>query len=220
MNEAPHRRPCCDGREPIAGGGLGQPAELRINGAGAGSHAGGRGDHGGAPRGAPGSSSDGSGRRGFLFGIGTALMGMGGVLAALPLVGTLFAPARGGDPNQWTDLGPLSEFPEGTTRLATYTNPGVTPTDGATAQEACWVRSLAKQQFQVFAVNCAHLGCPVRWFEQSRLFMCPCHGGVYYEDGSRASGPPPRGLFTYTWRVDGGRLQILAGRLPGLQEGT
>ena len=45
------------------------------------------------------------------------------------------------------------------------------------------------QKFQVFAVNCAHLGCPVRWFPQSSLFMCPCHGGVYYRDGSRASGP-------------------------------
>ena len=48
-------------------------------------------------------------------------------------------------------------------------------------------------QFLVFAVNCAHLGCPVSWFPQSGLFMCPCHGGVYYANGERASGPPPRG---------------------------
>ena len=48
--------------------------------------------------------------------------------------------------------------------------------------------------FQVFAINCAHLGCPVRWFPQSRLFMCPCHGGAYYEDGSRASGSAGAGL--------------------------
>jgi Rieske Fe-S protein len=62
------------------------------------------------------------------------------------------------------------------------------------------------QKFQVFAINCAHLGCPVRWFEQSRLFMCPCHGGVYYEDGSRASGPPPRGLYEYNHKVENGEL--------------
>ena len=74
------------------------------------------------------------------------------------------------------------------------------------------------EKFQVFAVNCAHLGCPVKWFQQSRLFMCPCHGGVYYEDGSRASGPPPRGLFEYKWKVESGRLHIDAGLLPGLQE--
>ena len=57
-----------------------------------------------------------------------------------------------------------------------------------TSPATCAAR--AADQFQVFAINCAHLGCPVRWFPQSQLFMCPCHGGVYYADGSRASGPP------------------------------
>jgi len=61
---------------------------------------------------------------------------------------------------------------------------------GETGDIACWVRNVDDQTFQVFAINCAHLGCPVRWFPQSSLFMCPCHGGAYYEDGSRASGPP------------------------------
>ena len=87
----------------------------------------------------------------------------------------------------------VASFPEGQTRLAIYENPFRVAWDGATAKIACWVRRISGEQFQVFAINCAHLGCPVRWFAQSRLFMCPCHGGVYYEDGSRASGPPPRG---------------------------
>jgi menaquinol-cytochrome c reductase iron-sulfur subunit len=46
--------------------------------------------------------------------------------------------------------------------------------------------------------------------------MCPCHGGVYYSDGSRASGPPPRGLFEHEHRVENGRLWIRAGHLPTL----
>lgn len=216
MNDAPHRRPCCEGREPIAG----QPAELRINGAPQGAHGGAPGDraNGGAADGGGGNGSH--GRRGFLFGLGSVLMGAGGLLAAVPLVGTLFAPARRGNPNQWIDLGSIAQFPAGSTRLASFTNPKASPTDGQAAVTACWVRSLGEQKFQVFAVNCAHLGCPVRWFEQSRLFMCPCHGGVYYEDGSRASGPPPRGLFPYTWRIVAGHLEIEGGRLPGLQEGA
>ncbi len=196
MNDGTHRCPCLDAREP----GAGTPAELRV--------------HGRAPG---GGARD---RRGFLFGVGAALMAVGGALVAVPVIGTLFAPARRRDPDRWTDLGPVDGFPSGTTRLATFTNPESSPTDGDSARDACWVRSLGDGRFQVFAVNCAHLGCPVRWFEQSRLFMCPCHGGVYYEDGSRASGPPPRGLFEYRWRVEAGRLQIEAGRLPGLQEGT
>jgi Rieske Fe-S protein len=44
--------------------------------------------------------------------------------------------------------------------------------------------------------------------------MCPCHGGVYYQDGSRASGPPERGLFEYTYKIDGGKLLIRAGEMP------
>jgi Rieske Fe-S protein len=78
------------------------------------------------------------------------------------------------------------------------------------------VRHIEGERFQVFAVNCAHLGCPVRWFAQSRLFMCPCHGGAYYEDGSRASGPPPRGLFEYEYQVRDGVLWVRGGQLPTL----
>jgi menaquinol-cytochrome c reductase iron-sulfur subunit len=76
------------------------------------------------------------------------------------------------------------------------------------------VRYIDGNTFQVFAINCAHLGCPVRWFPQSRLFMCPCHGGAYYENGSRASGPPERGLFEYAFKVVEGTVHIKAGELP------
>ena len=35
--------------------------------------------------------------------------------------------------------------------------------------------------------------------------LCPCHGGAYYEDGARASGPPERGLFQYQYKVEDGK---------------
>jgi Rieske Fe-S protein len=74
-------------------------------------------------------------------------------------------------------------------------------------------------QFRVLAVNCAHLGCPVSWFPRSGLFMCPCHGGVYYENGERASGPPPRGLFPCVWRVnEKDELEVQAPHYPSLQD--
>ncbi len=111
-------------------------------------------------------------------------------------------------------LGGLDQFPTGQTRLATYRNPVVNAWDGDTANIACWVRNLDGQNFQVFAMNCAHLGCPVRWFPQSSLFMCPCHGGAYYQDGSRASGPPERGLFQYHYKIEDGKLLIKAGEMP------
>ncbi len=175
------------------------------------------GDGGAGKRGPDGGVPSPS-RRGAMFAIGAGLMGIGAVIAAIPMVGALVAPGfrRGG--NTWIDIGPVGEYPEGQTRLAKFAVPGSNPNDGDTASTAAWVRSMGDGKFQVFAVNCAHLGCPVKWFQQSRLFMCPCHGGVYYEDGSRASGPPPRGLFEYKWKVESGRLHIDAGLLPGLQE--
>jgi Rieske Fe-S protein len=156
-------------------------------------------------------------RRGLFMKLGIFFNGLVATALAVPIVRFLSSSVtqgRAGAYLSWVPLGPLSEFPEGETRLATFRNPNVMPTDGKTVDTACWVRHIAGDQFQVFAVNCAHLGCPVRWFQQSGLFMCPCHGGAYYEDGSRASGPPERGLFEYPARVKDGILTIQAGELP------
>jgi menaquinol-cytochrome c reductase iron-sulfur subunit len=158
-------------------------------------------------------------RRSFLMRLGLWINGGIAALLAVPVVGYLLSPLRGKASqgyNTWVSLGPLSQFPEGQTRLATFRNPFVRPWDGQTADIPCWVRRVAGQTFQVFAINCAHLGCPVRWFSQSGLFMCPCHGGAYYADGSRASGPPERGLFEYPFRINGDQLVIQAGELPTL----
>jgi menaquinol-cytochrome c reductase iron-sulfur subunit len=162
-----------------------------------------------------------SSRRGLLLGLGLALNSVAAILLLAPLLRYLGAPARKQalrSDHAWVTLGPLSQFPEGQTTLATFTNPFRRPWDGDTADIPCWVRRIGGEQFQVFAINCAHLGCPVRWFPQSSLFLCPCHGGVYYEDGSLAGGPPPRGLFEYRFKIERGALAILAGRLPTLSE--
>jgi Rieske Fe-S protein len=156
-------------------------------------------------------------RRGFFMKLGIAFNGFAALVLAVPIVRYLLSSITQGRASgylSWVPLGPVSEFPEGETRLATFRNPYVMPTDGKTVDTACWVRRIAGDQFQVFAINCAHLGCPVRWFPQSGLFMCPCHGGAYYRDGSRASGPPERGLFEYPHKVENGLVTIQAGQLP------
>ncbi|MFP5209892.1 MAG: ubiquinol-cytochrome c reductase iron-sulfur subunit [Acidobacteriota bacterium] len=159
-----------------------------------------------------------SSRRTFLFKLALGLNGLVGVVFAVPILGYLLGPVlkKKDGYNSWVKLGTVDTFPKGETRLAEYINPVTSPSDGATAKTACWVRRTEDGQFQVFAINCAHLGCPVRWFAQSQLFLCPCHGGAYYADGSRASGPPPRGLFEYEHRVEDDALMIFAGQLPTL----
>jgi Rieske Fe-S protein len=139
---------------------------------------------------------------------------------AVPFVGFLFGVRK--QPAPWVPLGPVSAFPPDETRLVTFDNLLHQPWDGLVAQTGVYVRNLGQGQFLVLAVNCAHLGCPVSWFPQSGLFLCPCHGGVYYENGERASGPPPRGLFHCVYRVTRAgkveHLEIQAPHYPTLQD--
>jgi Rieske Fe-S protein len=156
-------------------------------------------------------------RRSFMFKLALLANGAVGAVLAVPIIGYLLGPAmRKGGYDSWIKLGTLSDFPEGETRLVDFRNPVTTSWDGQTGDIPCWVRRVSGTTFQVFAINCAHLGCPVRWFAQSQLFLCPCHGGAYYADGARASGPPERGLFEYAHKVSGDTLMINAGQMPTL----
>jgi Rieske Fe-S protein len=162
-------------------------------------------------------TENGVSRRAALVKLGVFLNGILGAFLAVPIVRYLLSPVtreRRAGYESWLSLGQLEQFPAGQTRLATYRNPVVNAWDGETDDIACWVRNVDDKNFQVFAINCAHLGCPVRWFPQSSLFMCPCHGGAYYQDGSRASGPPERGLFQYHYKLENGQLLIRAGEMP------
>ena len=162
-------------------------------------------------------TTTGPSRRGALLKIGLLFNGIVGAILAVPIVRYIMSPISRGQKTgyeSWLSLGGIEQFPPAQTRFASYRNPVVNPWDGQTADIPCWVRNLDGQTFQVFAINCAHLGCSVRWFPQSNLFMCPCHGGAYYEDGTRASGPPPRGLFQYHHKIENGKLFIKAGETP------
>jgi len=162
---------------------------------------------------------DKSSRRNFLFQVGVALNVIAGGLISLPIIGFAVSSFFKKNKLEWVSLGPVSNFPELRTQLATFQSPNTNPWDGVTANLPCWVRRVEGETFQIFAINCTHLGCPVRWFQESKLFMCPCHGGAFYQDGSHASGPPPRGLFEYQYRIENGDLKILAGELPTLGTG-
>jgi len=169
------------------------------------------------------------GRRSFL---GWLTYGLGAAAAAvvgIPFIGYLFGARKA--PVKWLSLGPVTDFPQDQTRLVTFDNPIRQPWDGMVAHTGVYVRYEGRDEeadeakahrFLVLAVNCAHLGCPVEWFQESGLFMCPCHGGVYYANGERASGPPPRGLFRCPYRVTraGGvlRLEVQAPHYPTLQD--
>lgn len=60
--------------------------------------------------------------------------------------------------------------------------------------------------FLGFSNRCPHLGCRVHWDGKQRLFICPCHQGVFNPSGVATSGPPAdagQSLKPYQIEVDG-----------------
>ena len=153
-------------------------------------------------------------RRAFL----TRLSIWSGVLAAslisIPFLGALLDPVLGRKVQKWRTVGKVSDFPVGSTRLVTFINADPEPYGGITDKTGAWLRRESENEFIAFAVNCTHLGCPVRWEQEADLFMCPCHGGVYFRDGSVAAGPPPKGLNQYRVRVEHDEVQIKTAPVP------
>jgi Rieske Fe-S protein len=78
-------------------------------------------------------------------------------------------------------------------------------TEGFTPEE---IREI-EENLNVLSSICAHLGCPVRWYAPESEFLCPCHGGLYDINGEHIGGPPPHGMFRYTYEVrEDGNLYV------------
>jgi menaquinol-cytochrome c reductase iron-sulfur subunit len=152
-------------------------------------------------------------RRRFLARASMGLCAGCGALA-VPFVGFTLAPLLQKVPIVWRAVGKLAEFKVGETTNVSLVDASPLPWAGVTAKSAAWLRRTGDKEFVAFSVNCAHLGCPVRWMPGARIFMCPCHGGVYYEDGSVAAGPPPHGLTQNPARVEGDQVLVRADPVP------
>jgi menaquinol-cytochrome c reductase iron-sulfur subunit len=149
-------------------------------------------------------------RRRFLSRLSIGLTALAAAVVSVPILSYLLSPLIEPTPNAWRDVGPVDGFGIGETVEVAFDDPSPLPWAGQTARTAAWVRRTGPQTFIAFAVNCTHLGCPVSWQAQAEIFLCPCHGGVFYSDGRVASGPPPRELFRYETRINNGRLELLS----------
>jgi menaquinol-cytochrome c reductase iron-sulfur subunit len=153
-------------------------------------------------------------RRRFLARASVGMGGCMGLAVGAPLVGFVVAPLFRSVPYEWRAVGKTADFKVGETVSVIFMDASPLPWAGVTAKTAAWLRRISDDQFVAFAVNCAHLGCPVRWLPDAQLFMCPCHGGVYYADGSVAAGPPPHPLSQYNVRIRGDDVEIHTGPIP------
>ena len=163
-------------------------------------------------------------------------LGLGGLIGAVvtvPVVGMAFGPAFGKQGKHRVDLGPLTNFPEGEWRLATFF---LDPNQGEVTRRTAYIRNNGtldgKPSLTIISNRCAHLGCPVQpngpvfddttkevntgGGEQIKLikmlpaggFGCPCHGGQYDPEGNRTAGPPVRLLDRYDYAIVNGNLVL------------
>lgn len=153
-------------------------------------------------------------RRDFMMKVSLGLGGLAAAAVSVPVAGALLAPLLEDKPEVWRKVGSPDRFPVGSTKLVKFENADPKTWAGTTAHTAAWLRRESADKFIAFSVNCTHLGCPVRWEAEAKLFMCPCHGGVYYHDGSVAAGPPPIALRQYAVRVADGQVQVGTAPIP------
>jgi menaquinol-cytochrome c reductase iron-sulfur subunit len=154
------------------------------------------------------------GRRRVLGGIGIAAAGLGATVVGVPVIGALLYPLFRATPREWRTVGPVNQFKVGDTVAVSFDDAAALVWSGVSARTAAWLRRVDEQSFLAFRVNCTHLGCPVRWLAEASLFMCPCHGGVFYQDGTVAAGPPQHPLELYPVRVQNGQVQVRTGPIP------
>jgi menaquinol-cytochrome c reductase iron-sulfur subunit len=186
--------------------------------------------------------ADATTRRRFLARVSVGLGAAGGVALGVPLTGFIVGPLFHRPPTSptsptapdWRTVGNLTAdgrslvingddgapatlpFAPGTTleNPVVFDDASSLPWAGVTGRTAAYLRRVSEAECVAFAINCAHLGCPVRWLPKAGLFMCPCHGGVYYADGTVAAGPPPHPLPRYPVQIKDGCVQIWPSPLP------
>ena len=117
-------------------------------------------------------------RRGFLF---SSLM-WGGLAAGYGLGAFHFlrylVPMGQGIQYRELFVGPVDQLKLGESRTV------------KTPSGDTYVMARTPDGFRVLSDVCPHLGCRVHWKADRKIFFCPCHDGVFDEEGNAISGPP------------------------------
>ena len=149
-------------------------------------------------------------RNAFIIG-GQALGGLAGTALALPVVGFAVAPIFDTPEESWVKVGPVSDFAADTYKAVVITiRDGIGEAGKSTAYIRAGSSDLNEDpdEFIAISTRCAHLGCPVRFFDSAGTFICPCHGGVYDFEGKVIGGPPVRPLDRFQTRVSSGQVEV------------
>lgn len=75
-----------------------------------------------------------------------------------------------------------------------------------------WRRS--EEDVLVLSRRCTDLACPLDYDAGSACYFCPCHGGIFAQDGRRLAGPPLGSMYRYEHRLRDGWLEIDLSSVP------
>jgi Rieske Fe-S protein len=157
-------------------------------------------------------------RRRFMEGTALAVGGIASAAFALPALGFAAGSALfDRPPVEWKPIGPTEDFPNDTyiPRVITETA-GI----GQVGKTTVYVRARNDEldpppnppgydeRFIAVSTRCMHLGCPVRYVDAAKRFICPCHGGVYDFSGQVDGGPPVRPLDRFYTREQDGQVEV------------
>ena len=151
-------------------------------------------------------------RRSFMTGVALTAGGVASAMFALPALGFALGPLfEKTNHISLLDVGPVTDFPADTfVPQVVTTTAGI----GEVGKTLVYIRKndnpTPKQSWPFVAISnrCAHLGCPVRYIEAAKSFICPCHGGTYNFEGEVTGGPPVRPLDRFETYVQDGRVML------------
>ncbi|MFI5345546.1 MAG: ubiquinol-cytochrome c reductase iron-sulfur subunit [Elusimicrobiota bacterium] len=155
-----------------------------------------------------GAACEGMGRRSFLA---WGAAGLGGIIAfVLGSTGLSYfvSPAFKKDEEDWVDVGAAGEIKHGAPVKIDFVARKRDAWAATEKRSSAWISTVDGKHFTVFDPRCTHLGCPYRWDQAKEQFLCPCHAAVFDAGGAVVSGPPPRPLDRYDFKVVSGRLLI------------
>lgn len=146
-------------------------------------------------------------RRSVLGWLVTGINGLVLGALAIPAVRFVFAPLNRRSKEQWVDVLADGDLVEGQTREVAFT---MKVHDGYQTVDRKYTVYLHRgpDGLKCFDPACTHLGCRIKFQDDQRRYFCPCHGGVFGEDGRVVSGPPPKGLVEHPIKVEAGRILV------------
>jgi len=148
-------------------------------------------------------------RRGFVTSVVAIIGGIVASIISIPAIGYLISPGlKKRVTDEWVPIGKLEDIPLNTPTLAIFTRTSQSGWERTATSYGVYVIRKSSRRFDVFSNTCTHLSCRVTWDDALAEFICPCHDGRFAKDGSIISGPQPRALDQFEYKVEGDTLLV------------